>query len=363
MKIAFDGRVAQRPAHSYRRVLELLVLAAREVDLDYEVWTDGALHSECSDLDDCVRPFPASDEKTDVKVVWTPTPHVPNGGDALTVSTVCDVNPLLPDGRNIVARLYRARRFRGSVSRLGAASWRVATDSEDACKRLAGEFPACADKLRVVPLSAHPCVRRLPDGQRDALLRELGLDAGYILFVGSFRRHKNWIGLMQAYAMCPRSLREDHPLVFCGPVRRDRRRAVQRMTSLGIGESVRIVGETPERYMAALYSGAVLFVFPTFMEGFGLPPLEAMQCGVPVIASNRTAVPEVLGDAARYIDPAQPADLAVAIEEVLAAPDTLARMATDGLARAAQFGPRRTGEAILRVLEESNRSDGNTDKP
>ena len=354
MKIAFDGRAAQCEAHSYRRVLELLVRAAETIGANVEIWTDGALHPECRAYGPYVRAFPRGSERTDVDVVWTPTPSVLSVGDAPTVSTVCDVNPLLPDGRNVFSRWRRGRRFRRRVSDLAASSWRVATDSEDACRRLARAFPRHADTLRVVPLYAHPALRRLPDPRRDDLLAELELEAGYILFVGSFRRHKNWDGTMQAYAMCPAELRRKYPLVFCGPVHRDMHRATKLLAALGIERTVRILDETPERYVAALYSGAALFVFPTFMEGFGLPPLEAMQCGVPVIATDRTAVPEVLGDAARYVDPADLPSLALAMQEVLASRDLRDKMVRDGLARAAHFNPRRTGEAMRKLLSEAD---------
>lgn len=353
MKIAFDGRAAQRPPHSYRRVLELLVRSAEQVGTSVEIWIDGDLHPECLTYGRYTRSFPPAEEGTDADAVWTPTPSVVNCGDALTVSTVCDVNPLLPDGRNAFSRWRRERCFRRRVSRLREASWRVATDSEDARKRLAGEFPGLADKLRVVPLYAHPSLRRLPDAERDDLLAEQNLTAGYILFVGSFRRHKNWDGLMQAYAMCPETLRKDYPLVFSGPVHRDMRRARQLTAKLGIEDSTHILGQTPEQYMSAIYSGATLFVFPTFMEGFGLPPLEAMQCGTPVIATDRTAVPEVLGNAPRYVDPADLPSLAMAMQEVLASPDLREKMVTDGLARARRFNAERTGKAILGVLSES----------
>lgn len=350
MKIAFDGRAAQRPPHSYRRLLELLIGAAEEAGLDIELWLDGELHPECSAYRHYARAFPLPAEGADTAATWTPTPSVVQCGNALSVSTVCDVNPLLPDGRNPFSRWRRGRRFRRTLSALADAGCVVATDSRDARKRLAAEFPELADKLRIVPLYAHPSLQRVPDGERDNLLAELGLAPGYVYFVGSFRRHKNWDGLMRAYAMCPGSLRNEHPLVFSGAVHRDMPRAKRLLNRLGIGEHTRILGETDERYMAALYSGAALFVFPTFMEGFGLPPLEAMQCGVPVIATDRTAVPEVLGEAPRYVDPGDLPRLAEAMQDVLSSPDLRHKMVQDGLARAQQFSAGRTGEAIMGVL-------------
>jgi glycosyltransferase involved in cell wall biosynthesis len=356
MKIAFDGRAAQKPPHSYRRLLDMLLMGSQEIGADIEMWTDGDLHPECLPYSSFTRPFPTETGQTDADLVWTPTPSVVAGGNALSISTVCDVNPLLPDGRNVLSRWRRAKRFRQRVTTLGESSWRVATDSEDARQRLAEAFPDLADKLRVIPLYAPPSLGRIPDDQRDPLLAELDLKPGYLFFVGSFRRHKNWHGLMQAYAMCPKAFQQRYPLVFAGPVHRDRAQAERLMAKLGITATTRVLGETAERHMAALYSGASLFVFPTFMEGFGLPPLEAMQCGVPVIATNRTAVPEVLGDAACYIDPANLSDLASAMQHVLASPEKQASMVRDGLARAQQFSAKRTGAAIQQLLEEKQKA-------
>ena len=345
-KIAFDGRPAQRLPHSYRRLLDLFLHSARELGWNVELWTDGPLHPECNDYASLTRPFPSPSERLDVDVFWSTTPNYLTRFNTRCVATVCDVNPILPDERNFISHTYRAVRFRRRVKKVFRRNWRVATDSEDARTRLAAEFSRGTEKLSVVPLYADPSLRRVADSDRDKLLAEIGLKAGYLYFVGGFRQHKNWSGLIRAYGSLPGNLRNKHPLVFSGSVGRDLSLARRLMKEFGITDNVRILGETPEQYLAALYSGADIFVFPTFMEGFGLPPLEAMQCGVPVIATNRTAVPEVLGDAPKYIDPADPDEIATAIQEILADSSVQDNMRQAGLQKAAEYNAGRTGLAM-----------------
>ena len=349
-KIAFDGRPAQRLPHSYRRLLDLFLHSARELGWNVELWTDGPLHPECNDYASITRPFPSPSERLDVDVFWSTTPNYFTRFDTRSIATVCDVNPILPDERNFISHTYRAVRFRRRVKKVFRRNWRVATDSEDARTRLTAEFSSGADKLGVVPLYADPSLKRISNSTRDKLLAELGLEAGYLYFVGGFRQHKNWSGLIKAYGRLPGKLRNQHPLVFSGSVGRDLSLAQRLMQDLGITDNVRILGETPEQYLAALYSGAEIFVFPTFMEGFGLPPLEAMQCGTPVIATDRTAVPEVLGDAPLYIEPDDPADIARAIQEVLADPNLQNQLRQAGLQKAAEYNAGRTGAAMRGLL-------------
>ena len=111
--------------------------------------------------------------------------------------------------------------------------------------------------------------------------------------------------------------------------------------------------------MSALYSGADVFVFPSFLEGFGLPPLEAMACGVPVVATNRTSVPEVLGDAPLYVDPSDHEAMSEAIQAVLEDSDLKSRLIESGLSKCAEFSPARTAAAmqeVLRQLEDVDRT-------
>jgi glycosyltransferase involved in cell wall biosynthesis len=107
----------------------------------------------------------------------------------------------------------------------------------------------------------------------------------------------------------------------------------------------------PDSRIAALYSGADLFVFPSFMEGFGLPPLEAMSCGVPVAATTRTSVPEVLGKSARYFDPADLSAMAHAMRSVLEDRALAEELKRRGAALCSSYSPARTSAAMVPVLD------------
>jgi glycosyltransferase involved in cell wall biosynthesis len=131
--------------------------------------------------------------------------------------------------------------------------------------------------------------------------------------------------------------------------------------ALGIGDKILLTGPLADGDLAALYSGAKLFLFPSLCEGFGLPPLEAMACGTPVVCSNATSLPEVVGDAALTVDPHDVEALAEAIGRVLSEPKLAAELRTRSLERAQQFTWQRTARETMgvynQVLGEARGSD------
>jgi len=330
MRLAFDSRSRRRPESSFARVLDLLEAAARSVDLAFEEWNAGACKAD---------------------VLWSPALEAPAVRGPRLVLTLHDVNPLHADGRPWFLRLRREvvfrRKARGGLLR----AWRVATDSEHARGEIEAAFPGFGPLLRVVPLFAHP---HMTPGPPDAdRLERLGLEPGYLLFLGALRRHKNWECLVRAYARLPAALRRAHPLVLAGSARRAARRAENLIRALELAGQVRLTGVVPEEALPSLYRGAALFVFPSLAEGFGLPPLEAMACGAPVAASRAASLPEVLGDAALWFDPADPAALAETLVRALETPGLREELVEKGRRRAATFHPGRTGAAMKALLEGS----------
>jgi alpha-1,3-rhamnosyl/mannosyltransferase len=242
-------------------------------------------------------------------------------------------------------------RFRLIVGAGARRSFQMVTDTEFARSSVESAFPALRGRLSVVPLYAERSIRRVSGPARDDVLADLGLRPGYVLFVGSLRRHKNWDGMLRAYAALPPALRDSHPLVLAGPAHRAGNEARALAAGLGIERQVAILGTVPDSSIPALYSGADLFVFPSFMEGFGLPPLEAMSCGVPVAATTRTSVPEVLGEAARYFDPADLAAMVHAMRSVLEDRSLAEELMRRGAALCASYSPARTADAMVPVLQ------------
>jgi glycosyltransferase involved in cell wall biosynthesis len=122
---------------------------------------------------------------------------------------------------------------------------------------------------------------------------------------------------------------------------------------LELGNSVILTGYVPEADLPAFYSGALCFVYPSYFEGFGLPPLEAMKCGTAVIVGNRTSLPEVVGDAGVLIDPFDVDDIAVAIENVVSDSHLRAHLSAKGLERARLFDWRETARQTLAVYKKA----------
>ncbi len=210
---------------------------------------------------------------------------------------------------------------------------------------LARAFGVATEKVVVTLLAAADHFRPQPATVVDAARRQWGLPDRYILYVGSNKPHKNLARLVEAFADARRlGTCAGLHLVIAG--RWDARYPEARIKAhqLGIAEYVAFLPDVADEMLPALYSGAELFVFPSEYEGFGLPVLEAMACGTPVICADRSSLPEVVGDAARRVDPYDVTALAAAIGELASDPQKRADLRARGLARAACFTWRRTAE-------------------
>ncbi|MFH1171362.1 MAG: glycosyltransferase family 1 protein [bacterium] len=134
--------------------------------------------------------------------------------------------------------------------------------------------------------------------------------APYLLYVGNAYPHKNLEGLLHAFKILRTSVQRPLKLICVGKMDYFYQRIRAKAEELGVHDCVVFPGYVSDEELAALYAGALLYVFPSFEEGFGLPPLEAMVAGVPVASSDRSCLPEILGDAAAYFDPASPSAIA-----------------------------------------------------
>ncbi|MDP2936902.1 MAG: glycosyltransferase family 1 protein [Dehalococcoidia bacterium] len=169
-----------------------------------------------------------------------------------------------------------------------------------------------------------------------------------ILYVGTNKPHKNLPRLIRAYGKAGVSL----PLVIAGPQDPRFPEAFQEVQSLGLEGRVRFLGHVGEDHLQNLYRSADLFVFPSLAEGFGLPALEAMSHGVPVIASNQPALPEVVGEAALLVDPLDEDLMASAMLRVLEDKDFAQELSRRGRERALLFTWRKTAEGCLQLYRE-----------
>ena len=227
-----------------------------------------------------------------------------------------------------------------------AAAARVITPSEAARRQVIDAYGLAEDLVHAVPHGVDPAIFRpgLSGGH------EL-VGAPYVLFVGVLHPRKNYAAVREAVAgLANRGL--PHVLAIVGGPAADPRRefeeeAVAELPGLP-GRVVR-VGDPSDAELAALMAGADAFCLPSFFEGFGLPALEAMACGAPVVVSNRGALPEVVGDAGLVVEPTAEA-VEDALGSVLTEPGLAERLARAGVERAARFSWRRTAEGWLEAL-------------
>jgi len=206
----------------------------------------------------------------------------------------------------------------------------------------------------VIHLSLDDRYKPILDGrERSEVQQKYSLPKEFILSVGTIEPRKNAIGLARSYAGMPDELRRKYKLVIAGGKGWYTDTIVDEIKSLGVQTDVAFIGYVADEHMPALYSLARLFVFPSLYEGFGFPPLEAMACGVPVITSNTSSLPEVVGDAAILVEPTDYARLALEMEKVLRDGTIHATLREKGLQRAKLFSSQRTAEQTLEVFRKT----------
>jgi glycosyltransferase involved in cell wall biosynthesis len=183
---------------------------------------------------------------------------------------------------------------------------------------------------------------------REAIRRRYELPPRYLLYAGTIDRRKDHATLLEALARLDPAI----PLVLTGTLIRGRTDFPERVERLGLGGRVRFLGYVPDADLPALYEGAAVFVYPSFYEGFGLPVLEAMACGAPVVTYNVTSLPELVGDAGVLLDPPWTADaLAEAIRRVLGDPAWAQTLRARGRERVKHFDWSETARRTAAIYE------------
>jgi len=271
-----------------------------------------------------------------------------------TVLTVYDLIPLLlPRQSTWRARLL----FRWALTLALRTARQVITISWSTANDLKRYLRVPAGQVSVIPGAPDPTFYPRPPAEVAAVRRKYGLPAPFVLYVGSNKPHKNLPRLIEAWSLLTPHVSHftfhasRFTLVIAGVW--DPRYPEPRLLAERLGlENVRWLGPVPEADLPALYSAATLFVFPSLYEGFGLPVLEAMACGVPVIGSNTSSLPEVTGDAALLVDPADVGALAAAITDLLENESRREEMRGRGLQQAARFSWDRTAAMTLEMYRE-----------
>jgi glycosyltransferase involved in cell wall biosynthesis len=297
--------------------------------------------------------FPRACAHLQANVAHVPYWAPPWRGRVPTVTTIHDLIPLLlPEYRGgALVRLYT-----GLVSAAARRAPLVLTDSEAARRDIIAHLGLEPTRVRAVPLAADSRFTPTPSSDDAAVRARLGVPPRYVLYLGGFDVRKNLALALRACQHAAPAVGPDCPLVIAGRLpERDSRftpdpRRLARELSFDPA-SVRF-GAPSEADKPALYRGAQVFLFPSRYEGFGLPPLEALACGTPVVGSHAAALPEVVGSGGLLFSPDDAAGMGAALAHVLSDPGLRNELGRRAIAQAARFSWERTARETLRAYRD-----------
>ncbi|MCX7047093.1 MAG: glycosyltransferase family 1 protein [Candidatus Sumerlaeota bacterium] len=260
-----------------------------------------------------------------------------------------------PQTIRLLHRIY----YRRAIPRSAREAARVAVDSESTRRDVIELMRLDPAKLRVVPLGVGEefFVDRVAPETEARLRRIIGAGGPFLLTVGTMEPRKNLDTLIRAYARLRAQMPDAPPLViagrrgwFCG--------RLETLThELGLGDSVRFPGFIPDDDLPSLLALATVFVCVSLYEGFGLPALEAMAAGAPVVASNASSLPEVIGSAGALVNPSDAESIARSLQSLLRSSDDRARRIESGRRQARQFPWQRCALSMLDIYRETAQND------
>jgi glycosyltransferase involved in cell wall biosynthesis len=284
-----------------------------------------------------------------VEVFHSPNYQLIPTRSAATVITVYDVSFLkFPEVTMLTARLHYARKIFEYVR--GADL--IIAISENTKNDLLELTEITEDKIYIVPGACDERFRPVSDSERLAMVKQkYGVEGDFILFVGTIEPRKNLVRLLRSYHRIRDEI--DAQLLLVGTKGWRDREIYETYEELQLSAKVKFLGYVPEEELPHLYSGALFFVYPSIYEGFGLPPLEAISCGCPVISSDVSSLPEVLGEAALYVNPEDESQMAEAMLRLYNDPHERERLSELGLAQSKMFSWEERARMTLRVYEKA----------
>jgi glycosyltransferase involved in cell wall biosynthesis len=258
---------------------------------------------------------------------------------------------LFPETVNPKTRAY----LTSNVHRWLRRTTKIVTDSESSRNDIIAQYgPSLRVKPELVLLGVdHAKYFPRPTSEIEVVRKKYGLTKPYLLFVGNIEPRKNIDKLIAAYRLLPRNVIDEYSLLLIGGDGWN-----NESTKLAIrqaqADNVSVIwpGQiVPDQDMPALYSGASLFVHPALYEGFGMTPLEAMATATPMVVSNRSSLPEVVGEVGMYIDPDDTQQLSDRIKALLADPKQRSDLGQAGLRQAEQFSWDKTAETVMQIAK------------
>lgn len=295
-------------------------------------------------------PFLAVVAEAGVDLLHVPSSLAPHGLNIPLVCTIHDVIPLIYP-RSIRNPLRRTR-YRRQLLQVLEDAQRIITVSQISLSTLSVYANVSLAKVRVIHNGVSEQFRPVADPEQLAAVRaSYDLPERFAFWIGEFRLNKNLGFLLESWGLVQKSLPEPLPLVLAGPLDAGFQSLKSLAAKQGMASLVRFPGYIRSNELAAVYSAASVFVFPSLYEGFGLPPLEAMACGTPCVVSNSSSLPEVTGCAALMFNPTSAEQLAECVVKVMTNPALAESLRQEGLQQSARFSWRSAAEETVRVYE------------
>jgi glycosyltransferase involved in cell wall biosynthesis len=267
----------------------------------------------------------------------------------LRIPTALVVHDLIPFQQGVHANRRAAVIETVTIRRALRQASLVVCDSQSTRRDLLRLWPSVESKSKVVQLGVGEVFSRpLAQETVDAVKRRHGLTEPFVLSAGTLEPRKNLVRVLDAYARLPERLRASHLLVLVGPRGWEFEEILERAGTLG--ERVKLLGHVPDDDLAALYVLCEVFCYPSLYEGFGLPLLEAMSAGAPSITSKVSSLPEVGGDAVRYVDPTSVEEITAALAALLESESERLRLGESARKRAGLFSWERAADELIRQL-------------
>ena len=275
--------------------------------------------------------------------------YVPFWNRCRTIVTIHDLSLLLHPHTHEAELVRDAARYFPATARMAS---KIITDSESVKREICEHLRVRPEKIAVVPLAPRRAFRPVAAGQAEAARRRLGVAEEFLLFVGTVEPRKNLLTLVRALVELTRHTDLRPQLVIAGQKGWLTDDLFALIEESGLGPRILFTGYISDADLAALYSSCRVSIYPSLYEGFGLPPLEAMSCGAPVITSRIPVIRETVGEAARLIEPTNVPELAASIVELWESAAERERLSELGRIRAAGFTWERTASLTLDVYME-----------
>lgn len=359
LRIGIDVREIERNMTGIGRYLGGFIKYATNTSHEYFLYYSRSPQADLSCSNAKVRVLPSSKflwdhitlpkalERDKIDLFFSPYYKKPWSLKCKSIITVHDLNPLFNKNSSFWYRVY----FKKILKRSVYSADFILVVSNYVKKELLKIFRLDDNKVIVNYNAVDERFFRMDDNiSLKAVLEKYSIKSDYILYVGNLMPHKNAPSLVEAYSQLPDEIKEKYKLVIGGSKNWTYEQLVKLVDGLGLVNNVIFAGFISNDDLVYLYNGASLFVFPSFREGFGFPPLEAMACGTPVITSNTTSLPEVIREAGILVNPYKVNEIKAAIIKVLTDSTLRNGLIKRGLEMSRRFTPKKTAEQILKIF-------------